>query len=1229
MNEFDFASTPLLPGLSVIEASAGTGKTYAISHLVPRFILEGQIEHVGELLLVTYTKDAAGELSDRVRRVLERLADPADATDSEPGIRALRERFLTGDCAAARARLDRALLEIDQLAVSTIHSFCQRTLQMEGTLCGLPALPELIPTARDLNDEAIYDLWCEHLSSDEFLSLIATVEGWQLEDDRRFVERYCAQEKVSFIPAASESFLQARAALLATLGEFPSAELRQLLDLYAQVQHWSGAKNQPDERQRRQHFERLAQTPFLPLDASGLAALGAAVDLAGSILKKDAALKEQIVRSPGYAQCQRLRERLETLHWLWQQFCAETASQRVAKKLHDNRQITYDGLISRLRTALRDATTGPQLADRLRARYKIGLIDESQDTDARQFEIFENIFDCGDAGHRLILIGDPKQAIYGFRGADLGTYLKARSQAARSDEPRVFSLTKTYRAPQTLVSAVNAVFAPPGAFLNPGLPFTPASSGLKNDGLVLLRDGQPGAVRLEAWLVPDSQQEAYGSGPRRLDAITTRVADTILDLLGTRYALRDTTKPDSAPAPVVPSDIAVLTSSNREGDAMADALRQRGIPVVRSGSSDVLATEEAGELERLLRAILQPRHAGLRYAALTSRLFGFSCQDIRRIRETPEEDEVWLKRFQDWSLAWEQKGAAALFAEIERAHSIVLCLAQTETGERRAANFRQLTDLLQQVALTEAPRPAHQLRWLSQEIQRATGDTNDETRQTHLESDERAVRIVTMHKSKGLEYKLVFCPFLGSGSPKALEGIQVLRDATGNGADTLFNLALSEGKSPGAHETHLRAYLEERIRLAYVALTRAQVKVWLYGGALGSTYTKANPPMHALDWLLRPDTAKPDLSEPAALQLWRAEAEQPFAEKGPQPGRGTRHAQGLANIVATLSSTDVIALREPPEPTTTPGTYRPQTAQEIAWEIAPTPAIPTPWRITSFSSLTREKHAYGGAAPATAPDSLQPAAQPAPVAAESVANTFLDAPAGAAIGTLVHEFIESWDFSEPAPAKIHEHCVYARVAPRQGTAEELEEKLASLFTSLRLATLPGLGCTFAEACASPAASEWHFHLPIAAGGLTGHKLAEAFATHAAPEHRAYATALLALSDEEIGGFLQGFIDRLVRHEGRWGVIDWKTNRLGPAPADYREERLLQCAMDSHYLLQAHLYLVALRRYLRQLGCDDAPAGAWLVFLRAVEPGSTHGTLHIAPPPALLDALDALFSPASA
>ncbi|HPK49724.1 MAG TPA: PD-(D/E)XK nuclease family protein, partial [Opitutaceae bacterium] len=176
---------------------------------------------------------------------------------------------------------------------------------------------------------------------------------------------------------------------------------------------------------------------------------------------------------------------------------------------------------------------------------------------------------------------------------------------------------------------------------------------------------------------------------------------------------------------------------------------------------------------------------------------------------------------------------------------------------------------------------------------------------------------------------------------------------------------------------------------------------------------------------------------------------------------------------------------------------------------------------------------------------------------------------------------------------------------------------------------PGLGCTFAEACASPAASEWHFHLPIAAGGLTGHKLAEAFATHAAPEHRAYATALLALSDEEIGGFLQGFIDRLVRHEGRWGVIDWKTNRLGPAPADYREERLLQCAMDSHYLLQAHLYLVALRRYLRQLGCDDAPAGAWLVFLRAVEPGSTHGTLHIAPPPALLDALDALFSPASA
>ena len=228
------------------------------------------------------------------------------------------------------------------------------------------------------------------------------------------------------------------------------------------------------------------------------------------------------------------------------------------------------------------------------------------------------------------------------------------------------------------------------------------------------------------------------------------------------------------------------------------------------------------------------------------------------------------------------------------------------------------------------------------------------------------------------------------------------------------------------------------------------------------------------------------------------------------------------------------------------------------------------------------------------------------------------------IGTAVHELLEGWDCDEPDPSLVREQLAQYRFPPPLNpSALPIEQSVIEMLRALRLATLPGLDCTIAEACRSNEAAEWHFHLPIR-DSINPALLAEAFAEHAAPEHAGYAPILAALNAQELRGFLQGFMDRLAFNGKRWGVIDWKTNKLGENAGAYSVASMLRCAMDSHYLLQVHLYLVALRRYLNVVVPEAEIAGGWLVFLRAVTAGMTSGILHIRPPDPLFDALDRLF-----
>jgi len=1174
MTDFDFINSRIQNGLSVIEASAGTGKTYSISHLVARMILDGSVSSIRDILLVTFTNDAAGELAERTRKVLEQLdADPTpdEATKSE-GIHRLRTDENL-NFANNRGRIRQALRDADLLNVSTIHSFCQSILQTEGSLCGLPSMPELIPNADELIDQAVYDLWLEKIAPDPLSAAVLHAAKITPENNRKFLNLSLPLESFEPVPAPI-SFTQTLNDLRAYPALFTDEVCDELSGIFDQVHAWT---DKAPGKATALGYAKSLRGALDRVSADFLVACAQLKNAAEWINgNKHKALKAQTSNCQAVALCKEVAVLLSQACWAWLNESAAIIKDLLDQTLKANRQITYDGLIETLHEALKDKERGPVLAEKIRSRYKVALIDESQDTDARQLEIFEKIF-LGSPKHSLVLIGDPKQAIYGFRGADVNTYLQARNRAlaqtTADGTDRVFSLRKTYRSPKRLVDGVNALFRRQHSLLKNGLEFTPAISAIKDCKLHI--PDQDDDARLEFWIAPDGGDE-YSNNSKRVSRISGAVAAEIVRILNSEAQIvsEDKTKK------VAPSDFAVLVSKHEQAEVICTALRERGIPAIQSGGQDIMATDEASEILAILRAVNEPRKSPLRHAALTTRLLGRNSADLASLNADADSANGILNRFISWEALWQTRGLVSVLAKIDADETITERLASNDQGERRITNLRHIVEILSGFAAESGGKPNEIIRWLSQEIQRAKKRADLEERQLRLESDEEAVKVVTMHASKGLEYNLVFCPFLWDASER--KGIQKL--TRGGDIPVITDIDLAD---PGTILAIARADLEDRLRLAYVAVTRAKVKAWIYGGEICGSRNR--PKASALDWILRTE----DLPD---LEGWKESAQ--------SGGRGNRHIQGLACIAACTDVNAVIANNNPPDPCEV--NFDPDNEDASDFHFVPAPKIhPTVWRVTSFSQLTREKNAKGGAVKVPSEDPASPNV------AHSAPNRFAALRGGAALGTAVHAFLETWDFaSVPDPAVLEKY--FSGFSLGKGY-EDIAPASAEMLEHLRAAVLPGMDCSIEEACRRQKTSEWQFHLPAIAG-FSISKIASVFRKHGDGE---YAERLELLGSDALEGFLQGFIDKIASHGCACGVIDWKTNQL----AAYDQDTLYKAARASHYWLQTHLYLVALNRYL---GPQADIRGAWLIYLRGVHHGTPHGVLHIQPSTHLLQDLNALF-----
>jgi exodeoxyribonuclease V beta subunit len=1180
-----------LSGTSLVEASAGTGKTWNICALYLRLLLERRLE-VTQILVVSFTKAATAELRERIRdrivETLRHLAEPAAAA-ADPFAGPLFAMIGARGMAPGevRLRLEAALQTFDEAAIFTLHGFCERALRDVPFSAGMPLQMEVVADDAMLCLEVASDFWRRHVAAARLPpGLVGLLLGQHDSPQRlaEFLQHHLARPLARAewpagidrpvavdsarvqraYDAARATWLGGRAQILAIMADaLPRlfANIHNRKSVATAVASWDALFATGDpfaDGDALEKLDLLAQARLKPKKNQAPPASHPFFDEAQALLDARAAAAQALTLC-----------RLQLLHALLAEAVPALRKLKLARRVMDFDDILYN---------LYERVAGgawPWLAGHLRQRFPAALIDEFQDTDPLQYAIFRAIYHDTDAP--LFLVGDPKQAIYSFRRADLHVYLRARREAQR-----IHTLTANQRCTEPLLHGINALFgAQRGAFVLEDIHYRPLQYGHKTRPAFV--DRSAARASLQLWALPggaDGGVLTKGQARQRAALATAAEIARLLSAAGAGEVTLDGRALGAG-------DIAVLVRTHDEGQLVRQALADLGLGSVERSLASVFAAPEAGELERLLAAIVDPGRTSLMHAALATVLLGGTAERVVALAADPDEALDWTERLADYRDEWLRRGVGVMLRRLLVEQRVAPRLLRLAQGERRLTNLLHLIERVQSADQSPAS-PDLVLRWLRARI--AAPDA-DEATQLRLETDRHLVQITTIHQAKGLEFPVTFCPFLWDGSrgraPDSRNGREY---HAGDGTLVVDFRPLDADDAGKAALARIRAQQDldrraERMRLIYVALTRAVQRCYLVVGS----YLHRRTEKEAAGALL------PSL---VGEEGWSAFA----ARLAPAVGITSLPQGGVAR--GSPGAATLAPLRPIPQP----------------------PHIPAGWRLGSYSQLV---HASAGESAAVDHDLRATAAADLALPEEVPADDILRFPRGMTAGHCIHTVLETVDFTEPQgwDAAIAAALRRYPQVPRPGSsAGLLPQMLGAMVRDVVATPLPG-GFSLHAVPRSRRLVELRFLMP--ATRLTVQALRQLLGRHGMP--------MPALSFPALQGYLEGAIDLVCEAAGRYWIIDWKSNYLGGAAASYRAAALAG-AMDRHqYHLQYLLYTVALHRYLRtrlpDYSYDAHIGGALYLFVRGVRPdwcraGEPHaGVFAQRPAAALVEALSALLDDA--
>ncbi len=1176
MKDFNCITCPL-SGTHCISSGAGTGKTYAIAHLFLRLLLEKEIP-VDSILVVTFTDAATAELRDRIRKLIVsalRYLDGEPADETCTAIVSAHSKKIS--VKLTRALLYRALTSFDEASICTIHSFCQRVLKDNAFESSMRFDTELVTDRDTLLQETVEDFWRTHIyGASPLFARYLLESGWAPEKFTELISHHIAQPTLRVIPSAPQP-------------ETTAAELSFDNAFQAVAEAWPAVSDEIQELllQSNLHKLRYAENAIssLAADFDTFIIYGRMAPQLFEAFKK-VTTKELTAYTkkggtppshPFFSLCDRLQEESARLCSLFEQKLIALkydlfrhVHATIDKKKQRYNIHTFDDLLTNVYHALRK-DTGSALVESVRRQYRAALIDEFQDTDPVQYAIFKPLFaDTEDTP--LFLIGDPKQAIYSFRGADIFTFIDA---VDKTDPKNRHTLRINRRSVATLIQAYNTLFTnTDDPFVYTAIKYVRVKEPPDTPSHGVSCKETPEAPFV-LWYCSSSRfsrvkkDGSFATIPvgRATQLLCNAIAREI-SLLLTHGTLED----DNGQRRIRAGDIAVLVRKGSQARDVKRALSHVHIPAVLHKAGNIFDTPDAREISHILHAIVFPHNHGYIRTALCSSFFGMNGNALFDAVEKNAVIELYYDLFRRYHDLWNRYGFSRMFTAFLNSQQIRKKLLSFPDGERRLTNVLHIMDLLQKQSAENRLSMQELLAWYMQQLNPQSPRL--EEHELRLESDEQAVQILTMHKAKGLEYPIVFCPFNWSGSEIQSQEF-IYHD---DNHTRIYDLGSPES---GEHKQRSeREMLAENLRLLYVAVTRAKYKCYLAWGRFNNSETSAPA------YLFHKPLKWNDTSSIADL---------------------AKHVRSLGDA-AMLDSLKQCADRSDGSIEVTELTDIPPAAYTTPVEKTAAPAcrqfkgtVPEGRRLSSFSAITA-RHT----ADAELPEQEESLYTEEIIAEDTATATeemnIFTFPRGTTAGLFLHAILEELDFTE------NNSTLIAETVGRKLTEFCFEHVWRDTITDAvsNLLAHPLVGCnerfSLSAIPEKDTCRELEFYYPLKR--ITPQSLGSLFRkagcdalTSEFPEH------LESLSFKPTRGYMHGFIDLFLTYNNKYYLIDWKSNYLGNDPQEYMPEKLTAAMVSHNYILQYYIYTLALHKYLRtriaNYSYQKHFGGVFYIFLRGV------------------------------
>ncbi|MCK5829009.1 MAG: exodeoxyribonuclease V subunit beta [Methylococcales bacterium] len=1171
IENFDPENTALLTGINLIEASAGTGKTYTIAMLVLRFVIEKNLD-IKQILVVTFTKAATEELKDRIR---SRLVDARLAVIflRDGGLKSALPSDNIGqwvdnldiDLALILQRLNTALLDIDQAGIFTIHGFCQRILTEHALESGQLFDIELTGDISTIKQACSDDFWRKNiyqrsaweaslltaqyhtpdklLASVDFIAPDLTIlpEYEDLDQTLDELKKLCHKSKQSII--SSLLVLQKKI----TEGKFKVSFESEFTRCHQVIADWLNGHN-------------LTAPDFSLLTERGLLD-----SLNGNKFRKSKAnpessdeQKQIYINKLGVnlTLFENMDSAINKISLILRRSLLQTLHKDINQRLQELNVLSFDDLITRLADALRNEK-GRVLQEEIQQKFKVALIDEFQDTDQNQWHIFSTLFHS--AEHSLYLIGDPKQAIYKFRGADIQSYFSAKKHADHH-----FSLGFNWRSHPQLVDGINTLFKTNNPFLSEELIFNPVSAALTSKNGVLVQHDEY-LPPLVLWQLDKSDKETWSAG-KAANEIKTAVIDEVLDLLSSGFTLQKSESSNK----IHPKDIAILVRTNPQAKDFQQALNEVGVIAVINSKESVFTSPEALDLYFLLQAIAQPTNNLLIKQALTLSWFNLNGQQLVQILNDEMAMDSWLSRFQGYLQIWKNKSLMSMMLQLLSVENILPHLSKNSLAERRFTNLQHCIELVQQATIDDHLRINKTLDWLHKNItQASSGSIPSDEQQLRLESDEDAVKIITMHSSKGLEYPVVFCPFLWQRGDRLNKEKWLIK--CHKNSEMIADLGSEQ------FELHRSIALEEELaedlRVFYVAVTRAKYRCYINWA---DVRTKDKSNNSAMAYLL--DFYEDDfLQQQVKLQNYSINHPSTFEYR-------------------LLGDREEIAQRWQPQALNSQLSYKKRQR-----------SLYTHWQMSSYTALS----SLSIHDTPELPDDK--AREEIIMGAKGQDDEEL--PRGAHTGNVIHDLLENNSFKSLASGEdisLQRDKSCLRYGLKTNNPEQIDQLLTRTVNTVLSVGNDSFSLKNLEE--QQCLKEMPFYLSMKTIDVSQiNKILKEDST------------FQPLSNKTLCGYLTGFIDLICEVNGHYYVMDYKSNRL----ESYNQKLLTQSMREHNYGLQYWIYTLVLHQYLKSrlpnYNYEQHFGGVMYLFVRGMDGTVTNSGVYQARPELLkIEQLGELF-----